>query len=120
MSTQTLVRYAVLAFPFLLLAVFLLYPVLFVIVQGLFLGTPFHEVIASPTIQFTIQFTFSQAILSTFMAVLIGLPGAFLIARLRFRGKSLVKAMMIVPFVLPPIVVVVGFLQMFGCFTTLR
>jgi thiamine transport system permease protein len=94
--------------------VFLVYPVLIVTVQGLFSGTPFLEVIASPTIQFTIQFTFSQAILSTIMAVVIGLPGAFLIARLRFRGKSLVKAMMIVPFVLPPIVVVVGFLQMFG------
>ncbi|MHA2353021.1 MAG: ABC transporter permease, partial [Candidatus Thorarchaeota archaeon] len=114
MNTRGLVRYAVLAFPFLLLTVFLLYPVLIVTVQGFSSGTPFQEVIASPTIQFTIQFTFGQAILSTFMAVLIGLPGAFLIARLRFRGKSLVKAMMIVPFVLPPIVVVVGFLQMFG------
>jgi thiamine transport system permease protein len=114
LNTRDLLRYAVLAFPFLLLAVFLLYPVLIVTVQGFFTGTPFQEVITSPTIQFTIQFTFSQAILSTFMAVLIGLPGAFLISRLKFRGKSLVKAMMIVPFVLPPIVVVVGFLQMFG------
>lgn len=114
MNTRDLVRYAVLAFPFLLLTVFLLYPVLIVTIQGLYSGTPFQEVIASPAIQFTVQFTFGQAILSTFMAVLIGLPGAFLIARLRFRGKSLVKAMMIVPFVLPPIVVVVGFLQMFG------
>ncbi len=93
---------------------FLVYPVFIVTIQGLFSGTPFLDVITSPTIQFTIQFTFSQAILSTLMAVLIGLPGAFLIARLRFRGKSLIKAMMIVPFVLPPIVVVVGFLQMFG------
>jgi thiamine transport system permease protein len=103
-----------LAFPLLLLTVFLLYPVLVVTIQGLFSGTPFYEVFALPTIQFTIQFTFAQALLSTFMALIIGLPGAFLIARLRFRGKSLVKAMMIVPFVLPPIVVVVGFLQMFG------
>ncbi|MHA1963821.1 MAG: ABC transporter permease [Candidatus Thorarchaeota archaeon] len=114
MNIRDLVRYVVLAFPFLLLAVFLLYPVIVVTIQGFFSGTPFHEVVTSPTIQFTIQFTFSQAILSTIMAVLIGLPGAFLIARLRFRGKSIVKAMMIVPFVLPPIVVVVGFLQMFG------
>ena len=97
-----------------MLVLFILYPVLTVMVQGLASGTPFLEVITSPTIQFTIQFTFNQAILSTILAVLIGLPGAFLIARLRFRGKSIVKAMMIVPFVLPPIVVVVGFLQMFG------
>jgi thiamine transport system permease protein len=108
------VRYVVLAFPIFLLLVFILFPVLAVTVQGLITGTPFLDVIASPRIQFIIIFTFSQAILSTIMVVLIGLPGAFLIARLRFRGKSLVKAMMIVPFVLPPIVVVVGFLQMFG------
>jgi len=114
LNTRVLAKYAILAFPILLLVVFLLYPVGIVIVQGLFSGTPFNEVITSPTIQFTIQFTIGQAILSTFLAVLIGLPGAYLIARLRFRGKSLVKAMMIVPFVLPPIVVVVGFLQMFG------
>jgi thiamine transport system permease protein len=114
LNKQALSKYAVLAFPFLLLVAFLLYPVSIGIGQGLVAGTPFFDVIASPTIQFTIQFTFIQAILSTFMAVVIGLPGAYLIARLRFRGKSLVKAMMIVPFVLPPIVVVVGFLQMFG------
>ncbi len=116
MNTRVLVNYAILAIPFSLLVAFLLYPVFIVIAQGLFLGTPFNEVIASPTIQFTIQFTISQAVLSTILAILIGLPGAFLIARLRFRGKSLIRALMIVPFVLPPIVVVVGFLQMFGSY----
>lgn len=116
MNTRVLVNYAILAIPFSLLVAFLLYPVFIVIAQGLFLGTPFNEVITSPAIQFTIQFTISQAVLSTILAVLIGLPGAFLIARLRFRGKSLVRALMIVPFVLPPIVVVVGFLQMFGSY----
>jgi len=116
LNTRVLVNYAILAIPFSLLVAFLLYPVFIVIAQGLFLGTPFNEVIASPTIQFTIQFTISQAVLSTILAILIGLPGAFLIARLRFRGKSLIRALMIVPFVLPPIVVVVGFLQMFGSY----
>ena len=114
LNTRALSKYAVLTFPFLLLVVFILYPVFTVIVQGLSSGTSFLDVITSSTIQYTIQFTFAQAILSTILAVLIGLPGAFLIARLRFAGKSIVKAMMIVPFVLPPIVVVVGFLQMFG------
>jgi len=114
LDTQALVRYVVLAFPILLLLIFLVCPVLIVTVLGFFSGTSFLEVIANPIIQFTISFTFWQATLSTIMAVLIGLPGAFLLARLRFKGKSMVKAMMIVPFVLPPIVVVVGFLQMFG------
>ena len=114
LKTRAVSRYAVLAFPLLLLVLFIMYPVATVIGQGLSTGTSFLDTLSSPTIQFTIQFTFTQAILSTVLVVLIGLPGAFLIARLQFSGKSLVKAMMIVPFVLPPIVVVVGFLQMFG------
>ena len=87
MNAKGLVGYAVLAFPILLLSVFILYPVLIVTIQGFTSGTQFLDVVASPAIQFTIMFTFGQAILSTIMAVCIGLPGAFLIARLRFRGK---------------------------------
>ncbi|MFW9787017.1 MAG: ABC transporter permease [Candidatus Thorarchaeota archaeon] len=116
MRAQGIARYAALAFPILILAVFILFPVFIVTVRGFMDGTSFIDVLGLSRIQFTIIFTFSQAILSTILAVVIGLPGAFLIARLRFRGKSLVKAMMIVPFVLPPIVVVVGFLQMFGSY----
>ncbi len=113
-----LMRYAVLAFPISLLFVFLIYPVLTVIVQGLISesGTSFVEVVTSPSTQFGIQFTFFQALLSTLLVVILGLPGAFILARLRFRGKSLVRALMIVPFVLPPIVVVIGFNQMFGAY----
>lgn len=116
MNARTIRNYAVLSFPFLLLIVFLVFPVVFVNALYLFTGNSFFETIMSPSIRFILQFTLGQAILSTLMAVLIGLPGAFLIARLRFRGKSLVRAMMIVPFVLPPIVVVVGFLEMFGSY----
>ncbi|NHI90297.1 MAG: iron ABC transporter permease [Candidatus Thorarchaeota archaeon] len=116
MNARTILNYAILSFPFLLLIVFLVFPVFFVNALYLFTGPSFFETIMSPSIRFILQFTIGQAILSTLMAVLIGLPGAFLIARLRFRGKSLVRAMMIVPFVLPPIVVVVGFLEMFGSY----
>jgi thiamine transport system permease protein len=111
-------RYTVLAFPIVLLLVFLVYPVFTVIFQGLLSegGSSFSEVIASPSIQFGIQFTFLQALLSTLLVVTLGLPGAFILARMRFRGKSLVRALLIVPFVLPPIVVVIGFNQMFGAY----
>ena len=61
-----------------------------------------------------IQFTILQACISTILAILVGLPGAILLARLQFSGKNLIRALIIIPFVLPPIVVVVGFLQMFG------
>ncbi|MFW9925495.1 MAG: ABC transporter permease [Candidatus Thorarchaeota archaeon] len=118
MDRRALSRYAVLAFPIALLLIFLVYPVFRVIIQGLIseTGSSFVEVISSPSIQYGIQFTFSQALVSTLLVVFLGLPGAFVLARLRFRGKSLVRALMIVPFVLPPIVVVIGFNQMFGAY----
>jgi thiamine transport system permease protein len=115
-SRRTLMGHAVLAIPIILLLTFLVYPVLTVIIQGLTtgIGTSFLEVIASPSIQYGFQFTVYQALLSTVLVIVLGLPGAFILARMRFRGKSIVRALMIVPFVLPPIVVVIGFNQMFG------
>ena len=110
--------YIVLALPFIILLIFLVYPVVTVIIQGLTSGqgTSFIDTLSAYSTQYNIAFTFVQASLSTVLAILVGLPGAMLLARLRFRGKSIIRALIIVPFVLPPIVVVVGFLQMFGSF----
>jgi len=116
MRRQECWTYIVLAFPIILLFLFLIFPVGAVIIYGLFSGTgsSFIETISAYYTQFTLAFTLVQASISTILAVLIGLPGALLLARLRFSGKSIIRALIIVPFVLPPIVVVVGFIQMFG------
>jgi len=118
LTKQRYWTYIVLALPIILLSIFLVYPVVSVIVQGLISGngTSFVDTLSAYSTRFTITFTFLQASLSTVLALLVGLPGAMLLARLRFRGKSLIRALIIVPFVLPPIVVVVGFLQMFGSY----
>jgi thiamine transport system permease protein len=116
LKTRALTRYIVLAIPLLLLAAFILLPVTLVVINGL-LGQTLGEVfsyLSSPLTQFTVAFTFEQAIISTAFTLLVGLPGGLILGKLRFRGRSVVRALLIVPFVLPPIVVVVGFLQMFG------
>src|SRR5689334_21934579 len=46
-------------------------------------------------------FTFYQAILSTLLTLALGLPSAILFARYDFRGKSLLRALTAVPFMLP-------------------
>ncbi|MFW9993274.1 MAG: ABC transporter permease [Candidatus Odinarchaeota archaeon] len=61
-----------------------------------------------------LEFTFRQATLSVILSVLCGLPGAYILANYRFPGKSLVKALMTVPFVIPAIVVVLGFELVYG------
>ncbi len=59
-------------------------------------------------------FTFYQAALSTFLTLFLGLPAAYLFARYDFRGKSLLRALTAVPFMLPTVVVAAGFSALLG------
>jgi thiamine transport system permease protein len=59
-------------------------------------------------------FTFYQATLSTLLTLLLGLPSAYLFARYKFRGKSLLRALTAIPFMLPTVVVASGFSAIFG------
>ncbi|WEL21242.1 iron ABC transporter permease [Halorhabdus sp. BNX81] len=59
-------------------------------------------------------FTAYQAGLSALASVALGLPGAYVLARYEFRGRETLRSLTIVPFVLPSILVAVGFQAMFG------
>lgn len=61
-----------------------------------------------------IWFTFWQAFLSTSLTLLIGLPGAYLFARYEFRGKTFLKAITVIPFVIPTVVVAAAFYALIG------
>jgi len=59
-------------------------------------------------------FTFYQAFLSTLLTLLLGLPSAVLFARFDFRGKSLLRAITAIPFMLPTVVVAAAFNSLLG------
>jgi thiamine transport system permease protein len=59
-------------------------------------------------------FTFFQAALSTLLTVIVGLPGAYVFARYDFPLKRLLRAFLIVPFILPTVVVAAGFQSLLG------
>jgi len=61
-----------------------------------------------------VGFTFFQAILSTLLTVAVGLPGAYVFARYKFPFKRLLRALWIVPFILPTVVVAAGFESLLG------
>ncbi|MBI5293888.1 MAG: iron ABC transporter permease [Chloroflexi bacterium] len=61
-----------------------------------------------------LSFTFYQAFLSTLLTFLLGLPAAYLFARFDFRGKSLLRAVTAIPFMLPTVVVASSFNALFG------
>jgi len=59
-------------------------------------------------------FTFWQAGLSTFFTLLVGLPAAYVFARYQFPGKTLLRALTTIPFILPTVVVAAGFNALLG------
>ena len=56
-----------------------------------------------------VWFTLWQAALSTIVTVVIAIPGAYVLYRKSFRGQQAIRALITIPFVLPSIVVAVGF-----------
>src|SRR5215510_504141 len=59
-------------------------------------------------------FTFYQAALSTLITLALGFPSAVLFARFDFWGKSTLRALTAVPFLLPTVVVAASFNSLLG------
>lgn len=59
-------------------------------------------------------FTVYQAALSTLLTLVVGVPLAFLFARYTFPGKTLWRALLAIPFMLPTVVVAAGFNAFLG------
>ena len=59
-------------------------------------------------------FTAYQALLSTIASVALGVPLAYLLASYEFRGRRTLRSLTIVPFVLPSILVAIGFYTTFS------
>ena len=110
---------AVVAVPALFLAYFFLYPVATITYRGLTTDGRFNpavlgDILSDPTLQGVAAFTLWQAVISTVLTVLAGLPAAWIFARFDFPGKSLMRAATLVPFVLPTLVVGTAFLALIG------
>lgn len=59
-------------------------------------------------------FTLWQAFLSTLLTLLIGLPTAYLFARFDFPGRKGLRALSLLPFILPTVVVATAFNTLIG------
>ncbi|MBS3736930.1 MAG: iron ABC transporter permease [Candidatus Bipolaricaulota bacterium] len=75
---------------------------------------PLVDLLSDPYYWDVISFTAKQAIYSTALSLAVGLPGAWILTRYEFQGRGLVRSLTAVPFVLPAITVVSGFLAFFG------
>ncbi|WP_370944500.1 ABC transporter permease [Amycolatopsis sp. cg5] len=90
------------------LVVFFAWPVLAIIGRGFSSGGVATAIASGETWKLA-GFTLAQAAASTVLAVVAGLPVAFLLSRVRLPGLALVRVLVLVPFVLPTVVVGLAF-----------
>jgi molybdate transport system permease protein len=61
-----------------------------------------------------LRLSLQTATIATLLCLLLGVPLAWLLARVDFPGRRMVRALVVVPLVLPPVVGGVGLLLVFG------
>ncbi|MGV3713692.1 ABC transporter permease [Pseudolysinimonas sp.] len=96
------------------MTVFFAWPVASIVGRGLFPDGGFDavgvaEVLSRPRTQRVIGFTVGLAAAATAITLVLGMPVAYVLARLRFRGRGVLRAAVLVPFVLPTVVVGIAF-----------
>ncbi len=97
----------------LFLLVFFYLPIISILVTGLSLHN-FSYILTDSYYQKIIYFTFKQALLSTVVTLLVGIPGAYIVSNYDFFGRRFFKSITMIPFVLPSILVVLSFVVLFG------
>jgi molybdate transport system permease protein len=92
--------------------VFLLLPLV-----GLLVRTPWRqlpELLSDPAVQEALRLSLITATLATAISIAIGVPLAWVLARVLFPGRSLLRALVTLPLVLPPVVGGVALLLALG------
>lgn len=108
------------ALPVAFFAVFFAWPVVSIVARGVRTvdGTwqfgRIGETLSRPDILEVLWFTVWQAAASTALTLLVALPGAYVFARFAFPGKTVLRAVVTVPFVLPTVMVGTAFLALVG------
>ncbi|MGG5172045.1 ABC transporter permease [Pseudarthrobacter sp. J1738] len=74
----------------------------------------FVSLVSSPSSVTALWLSIRTALASTLLCLVLGVPLAALLARTNFRGKSVLRALVLLPLVLPPVVGGLALLYTFG------
>ena len=91
---------------------FLVLPLGALLVRAPWTGLP--ELLAGPSVRQALRLSLLSAGAATVLSLLFGVPLAWTLARLRFRGRRLLRTLVTLPLVLPPVVGGVGLLYAFS------
>ncbi|MDT5029290.1 MAG: molybdate transport system permease protein [Micromonosporaceae bacterium] len=103
---------AVLIVPAALGLAFLVLPLAGLVIRAPWTTLPAR--LAQPGVLTALRLSVQTASMATVVCVLLGVPLAWLLARLDFPGRRIVRALVTVPLVLPPVVGGVALLLVFG------
>jgi len=84
---------------------------------GLFLYVPLTAVVsreALAEVSTSLWLTLRSSVIATGLSIVLGLPAAVCLARLQFRGKQVVNALVELPIALPPLVMGVALILTWG------
>ncbi|HEX5938669.1 MAG TPA: ABC transporter permease [Actinomycetota bacterium] len=84
---------------------------------GLVIRTPWSrvlDILTGETATVALRLSLVVATLAAAISLVTGFPLAWVLARSSFRGKTLVRALVVLPLVMPPVVAGVGLLAAFG------
>ena len=94
-------RWGLAALPLAFLLVFFVWPVAAIVARGVRPAGAWDlsgvtDVLTDPVIRRVAWFTLWQAVASTVLTLALGIPGAYLFARIRFPGKGVLWAALII------------------------
>ncbi len=116
-------RFLYLFIPLGFLLIFFIFPLIHIFllafnIESLNLGDFTLEnlvrVASHPLNQYFLYWDLQQALVTTTLCVLIGLIGSYILVHYKFPGKTFLRNLLTIPFILPPIVVLIGFIATFG------
>ncbi|MHA1971823.1 MAG: ABC transporter permease [Candidatus Hodarchaeales archaeon] len=122
-NKKSLSQKLVLFVPISFLVIFFLIPLFMLILfafglfdeSGRFISLDyFVSVLIHPLNQYFLFWDIQQALITTFFCILLGLPASYIFVYYKIPGKNFLRQVLTIPFILPPIVVLMGFIQVFG------
>ena len=84
---------------------------------GLLVRAPWHHLpslVDQPDVRTALRLSLETATAATLLAIVFGVPIAWVLARLEFRGRALLRALITLPLVLPPVAGGIALLLAYG------
>ena len=102
-------------------AVFLIYPLLYVFKEAFWIEnkfdlTYFKLMVTDPNIRELVINSFKIGVMVTLITSVVSLPLAYFLTRFRYPGRDTLRAVILIPMIMPPFVGAIGMQQFFGLY----